>query len=262
MGDKMTIINTERMRCLLRKRFAPPEWALMEEVAPSTGGGTGYADAVAMNLWKSRGHVVYGFEIKISRGDWQRELKKPAKAESIFSYCDGWYVVTPAGIVKDGELPATWGHLELHGSKLIEKVKAPKLSAKELDRPFFASLMRRGFENLDQIAELKQRQAIYEARAEIDARVENEIRQRTRGHEKLQEAVKEWEGATGLKFDTYGGPSKRIIQMAQKLDDIHHRYSSLHGETGFGYLASVAEDLSRAAEIVRTALSGTEVQKG
>lgn len=248
-------MNTEQVRGLLRKRFAAPEWALMEEVAPTTGGGTGYADAVAMNLWKSRGHVVYGFEIKISRGDWQRELKKPAKAESIFHYCDGWYVVALPGIIKEGELPATWGYLEVQGSKLVEKGKPPKLEPKPLDRPFFASLMRRGFEELDHLSECKQRQAISDARAKIDERVAEEVRMRTREHERLREAVKNWEEATGLKFDNYGGPSKQVIQVAQMFEEIRKRQSRNRVDNGFGFLAKLADDLGKASETVRNALS-------
>lgn len=248
-------MNTEQVRALLRKRFAAPEWALMEEVAPSTGGGTGYADAVAMNLWKSRGYIVFGMEIKISRSDWLRELKKPAKAESVFHYCDGWYVVALPGVIKEGELPVTWGYLEVHGSKIVEKIKAPKLEARPLDRPFLASLMRRGFEQLDQIAEMKQRQAVNEAREKIEERVTEEVRQRTHAHERMKKAVTEWESATGLKFDMYGGPSKDLIKMAQQLDELRRRYSGKRGDGGFGFLAGLADDLVRAADTVRNALT-------
>lgn len=251
-------MNTERVREILRKRFAAPEWALMEEVAPATGGGTGYADAVAMNLWKSRGHVVYGMEIKISRGDWLRELKKPAKAESVFHYCDGWYIVALPGIVKDGELPATWGYLEVQGSRLVEKVKAPKLEARALDRQFLASLMRRGFEQLETISELKRRQVVAEAHERIDQRVEEEVRQRTRKFERLQQAVKNWEEATGLMFDTYNGPSVDVIRVAQQLDSLRRKYSSFASQyenSGFGFLANLADELAHASETVRGALA-------
>lgn len=252
-------VNTESVRALLRKRFAAPEWALMEEVAPSTGGGTGYADAVAMNLWKSRGHSVFGIEIKVSRSDWLRELKKPAKAESVFQYCDGWYIVAPAGVILDSEMPATWGYIEVKGGRLVEKIRPPKLEPQPLNRQFVASLMRRGFEQIDQLAASRQRQAIAEARAEIDKRVEEKVHQSTLHHERAKEAIRAWEEATGLKFDTYGGPSKKIIRMAQHLEKLHFQYSHTHRDNEFGFLATMAENLDRAAGILRDALSDSGI---
>ncbi len=104
--------KTSDMRAMLRELHPTGEWALMEEVAPRTGGGTRYADGIAVNLWKSRGYAVHGFEIKVSRADWMRELKNPAKADELFGYCDHWWVVAAPGIVKPEELPAGWGLME------------------------------------------------------------------------------------------------------------------------------------------------------
>lgn len=253
-------MNTEHVRCLLRKRYAAPEWALMEELAPSPGGGTKYADAVAMNLWKSRGHVVYGMEIKVSRGDWLRELKKPAKAEeSVYRCCDAWYVVAAPDVVKDGELPATWGYMEVQGSRLVEKVKAPKLGPVPLDRAFTASLMRRGFEQIDRIAESRQRQAIADAHREIEERVAREISQRTRHFESLAQAVKDWEEATGLQFSRYNGPVKDVVRLAQKLDGLRFSYAREKGDSGFDFLATLAANLSNASIVIHDALAAVDV---
>lgn len=99
-------MRTGDIKAAMRARYCAPEWALMFEVGDGTGvNQRRWADAVAMNLWPSRGMEVNGFEIKVSRSDWQRELKNPAKAESVQQYCDRWWIVTAPGIVKDGELP-------------------------------------------------------------------------------------------------------------------------------------------------------------
>jgi hypothetical protein len=108
---------------LLRKRYPLPAWAFLEEVRNGTGFGkvTRTADALAMSLYPSRGLHLHGFEVKVSRGDWLRELANPAKADEIAKWCHFWWVVTDdsAGpIVKPGELPATWGHLSSDGKKL------------------------------------------------------------------------------------------------------------------------------------------------
>ena len=44
-------------------------------------------------VWPSRGLYLHGFEIKVHRNDWLRELKNPAKAEEIAGYCHFWWVV-------------------------------------------------------------------------------------------------------------------------------------------------------------------------
>ncbi len=78
----MTLTND--LRFALRKRCAPPAWALFEEVRDRQGHDSKRsADAIAMSLYKSRGYEVHGFELKISRGDWLKELKRPEKDQSL-----------------------------------------------------------------------------------------------------------------------------------------------------------------------------------
>lgn len=72
-------------------------------------------DALALNLWPSRGLTLEIYEVKVSRSDWLRELKKPDKAEDACQIADKFSIVAPAGCVKDGELPPTWGLIEVHG---------------------------------------------------------------------------------------------------------------------------------------------------
>lgn len=81
------------------------------------------------------------------------------------------------------------------------------------------------------------------------------MKQRTHAHERLIKAVAQWEAATGLTFDQYGGPSKRVIQFAQQLDDLRQRFSPGRSDQGFGFLASLADDLARASDTVRSAIA-------
>ena len=70
-------MNTSELQAALVKRHPPEAWALCFEVGDATGGGhTRWADAVAMSLWPSRGLHLHGFEIKASRSDWVKELKR------------------------------------------------------------------------------------------------------------------------------------------------------------------------------------------
>lgn len=239
-------LDTPHARDMLRKRFDANEWAFMEEVAPQTGGGTGYADAVAVNLWASRGHAIHGFEIKVSRSDWLRELKKPAKAESVFAYCDRWWIVAPKGVLKEEELPPTWGYYELRETGLISRVEAPKLKPKPIDRGFFASIVRRSNDTLERVAESKARLAMMKARDEFAEQVEREVRRRTLDHSELASRVANFEKETGLKLDRWSGPPTRIIKLAQTLEHlIEYGDFSMQGR-----LESLAKGLTNAAETV------------
>jgi hypothetical protein len=244
------VLNTPHARDMLRKRYAPPEWAFMEEVAPATGGGTRYADGIAVNLWQSRGHAVHGFEIKVSRSDWLRELKDPAKAEPLYRYCDMWWIVAPRGIVKDGELPPTWGLLEVREAGLVQIVAAPRLQPQPIGRAFFASLMRRGFEQLDRMAELK----VLQARAEVEKRVreatEQRVRDSSRELRELKEQLAKVEAETGLTFNRYSGPPVSVIKLAQKLQAL----DGYRGDGSLARLSHIAGELERAAATVRDAV--------
>lgn len=136
--------NSDELKILLERRYCAPEWACIFEVPDQTGGANRRADAMAFNLWPSRGLEVHGFEVKVSRSDWLSELKNPEKSAKIQKFCDYWWIVTPPGIVKDGELPPTWGLLESTATKstLRMKTKAPKLSPENFSDAFVASLLR------------------------------------------------------------------------------------------------------------------------
>lgn len=143
-------MTTQELHAALARRFDDRRgWALLYEMSPA-----GYAkrrvDAMAFCIWPSRGLEVHGVEIKASRSDWLVELKKPEKAEqSAYCYCDKWWIaVTDAEIVKEGELPSTWGLLVPRGRTLIAKVKAPQLTPKPVDRLLLARVLHRlGKEN-------------------------------------------------------------------------------------------------------------------
>lgn len=254
--DEVTTVplNTAHARDMLARRYAAPEWALMEEVAPSTGGGTRYADAVAVNLWQSRGHAVHGFEIKVSRSDWLRELKQPEKAESVYVYCDHWWIVAPRGVVKDGELPPTWGLLELRTNCLSPVVNAPKLDALAPTRGFFASLMRRGHESLESVATRRYAKAVTDAHEAAQKRIEERIRASTRDHQRLREQIDEFKAATGIEFGNYRGPRASTIKLAQALERMSH-----HGAAPFASLLSLADQLQDACNTIRAAVASTDI---
>ena len=119
MSEAPTKPETETtMFARLRAYLPRDEWAVARNVPNAAGfDGTRRADAVAMALWPSRGLELNGYEIKVSRSDWRREIDgDAAKAEAVAKYCSRWWIVAPAGIVPVGELPDGWGLLESDGA--------------------------------------------------------------------------------------------------------------------------------------------------
>lgn len=126
-------------------KHSPPEWACFFNVANALGGlARRRADGIAMNLWPSRGLMIRGFEVKISRSDLRREAANPEKAEEIARYCDEWWLVTPKGLVSnvDLEVPPAWGLLEAWGRGLHVVRAAIPTEAELLTRGFLAAILR------------------------------------------------------------------------------------------------------------------------
>jgi hypothetical protein len=139
-------MKTSDINAALRRYYKTAEYALMFEVSNSTGSSARrHADAIAMNLWPSRGLLIEGIEVKVSRSDWRRELGDPAKAEMIAQYCDKWWVVSPDNIVHEHEIPALWGHMIVseNGAIRVKKPAPKKDGVKPLDRNFAAAMLRR-----------------------------------------------------------------------------------------------------------------------
>ena len=90
------IEKTKELMNALRNKYDDNgnAFAFMEQVGNATGWECNrHADAIVVSLWKSRGLEIMGFETKVSRSDWLKELKQPEKADEISKYCHRWYLV-------------------------------------------------------------------------------------------------------------------------------------------------------------------------
>lgn len=237
-------MRTQEVMALLAQRHAGMEWAFIEEVPNATGGrASRSADALALNMWPSRGLELHGFEVKVSRGDWLRELKDPGKADEIFGYCDRWWVVAgDKDLVKDGELPPTWGLLVPRGDGLAIKVQAPPLQAKPLDRLFIASMVRRATAGMVPASVVE---------AQVASRAATQIEQ-WKGHaeraekdlEELREQVRTFRRASGLSLDRWdagelgaavklileGGVAQAVRQLGYVVDHAKRTTEQLERE--------------------------------
>ncbi len=218
----------------LRKRYAPPAWAFL----PQVRNGTGFqrlprtADALAMALWPSRGLELIGFEIKTARADWVRELRDAEKAESIFAFCDRWYLVTAGAIVQPGELPAGWGHLAIGDKGCRVAVEAERRTGKDVDRLFLAAILRRVEAACIPRTEIQ---------AEIDRAVEAQGRLREREIQVAREEwerqaqwIKQFEAAAGITLHRYTDPTDygAAFKMVREQGPEHIRQTMLSHKLG------------------------------
>lgn len=135
-------MNTTDVRRALNAYYlgatgASEEWVLVHEArrGPGFSGNDGAIDLLAINTWESRGLRRIAHEIKVSRTDWQRELKNPGKADWIWKITHQFFLVVPAPwtkIVHEEELPDAWGLLEVTEAGKVRVVeKCPKHDVQE-----------------------------------------------------------------------------------------------------------------------------------
>ncbi|HUX02160.1 MAG TPA: hypothetical protein VMY35_14440 [Phycisphaerae bacterium] len=219
MTDPNPITSADLLR-MLHTRYSDTGWAFFAEVPDRTAGHFRRADAVAISLWPSRGLHLHGFEVKVSRRDWLDELKRPEKAESIGKYCDFWWlVVSDSSIVEDGELPSAWGLLAPSGNGLRTLVKPTALEPLPIGRPFLCSLLRKFAEGqVPRVSIQNKLAAEYKRGEEAAARMASYDAEDAL---KLRDAVKVFEGATGLKIRWSDlnelAQVKRFVGLTQEL---------------------------------------------
>jgi hypothetical protein len=234
----------------------PPEWAVLGEVPDATGGrARRWADAVAMNLYPSRGLELRGFEIKVDRRDLSRELANPDKAEPVAAFCNTWWLVTPPGLVKDPEiLPLAWGLLEADDTGGLRTArKATPTEAREPSRLFLAAMLRAAHK---QVAEIRTQ---YVHRDEIESELKRaEDRGRAdvphamdylkRDRDQLAKAIVDFKTATGISLECNGWAGCDVAQIARA----YKVGSTLLGKHGrdLQWLREALNNTSRALENV------------
>lgn len=196
-GEKPVTVT--ELHAALAVKYAAPAWAYFEEVSSGTGVyHRRTADGLAVSLWPSRGYETHGFELKVYRGDFLKEMKDPEKAEAIFKYCDRWWLVCPNKLVKVEEVPKTWGLMVLKGDKLYIEKPAPELQSKEWGRPFVASLLRDI--NQQYIPKRLIEDRIEQAEQAATKAAEDTFKYKMHGLEETAKAVKEFEKASGVSI--------------------------------------------------------------
>lgn len=170
-------------------------------------------DAIAIGMWKRSGYLIHGFEVKVSRSDWLREVKDTTKADPFIPHVDRWWLVTgDIDIARPAEIPEYWGWM--NASKTGLRVQRPP---KPLNtEPHADTIARAWAYALIQRAEKRSTDQLERHRAEIEKqvtqRLEDDYARRSKDHwqrnfEKLQEQVQGFEAASGMALTdwTLGG---------------------------------------------------------
>lgn len=193
-----SLVNT------LRSRYASNEWALVTQVRDGAGWDRRTFDALAIGLWASRGHPVHGFECKVSKSDWKRELAKPEKADPLVAFCHHWWIVAPRGVVDPMTLPVGWGLLEAHENGTIHTVvESPRREAQPVTAGFVAQIAKRLIAERPAQAEIDAADAAgYERGKAASVRAAYSEAERAQYRlRSLQERVDTFEEASGLTLD-------------------------------------------------------------
>ena len=138
-------------------------------------------DGMSFGTWPSKGHHYTGYEVKISRADWKKELEQIEKAEAFRPYCKYFYLVTAKGIAEEHEIPETWGWLEWDGRRLRTIKKAPaNKDIKPIPSGMMAAILKRCYDTAEQSARAHER-SLYETKMnsfdkEVEAAVERKLR--------------------------------------------------------------------------------------
>lgn len=222
-------IDAVKLRALLRRKYPADQYAMLYEVRDAAGfSAKRSADVMLIGLWPSRGNMVEGMEVKISRSDWLRELKKPEKAEAFFEFCDRWWVIAAnPDIVKRTELPPTWGLMVPRGNGLGILVEAPILKPTPVDRSLLAAMLKRA---CDTAADSPEVQALIELRVKnatekVDARIDWATRNLTEENKRLKEAFAEFEKASGLAISKWNagdvGAAVKLVMRGEHQNRLH-----------------------------------------
>lgn len=215
-GARPTMTEPELVAAL-RARYGPPEHAFLEQQRSRTGygGAITTADGLAMSLFPSRGFELIAFEIKAGkhgRKDWLREKKRPWKADEIYQHVDRWWLVAGDDqIVREGELPPTWGlAVPAPRGGLKIAVPAPKLKPRAASRPFLAAIFRnlekakRGMILRSEIeTTLQEAQEAAREEGRQEGAGGDALRRVTGDLEELRRRVATFEKASGVEIDPW-----------------------------------------------------------
>jgi hypothetical protein len=243
------------LSAMIDVRYSKLSWLVLRNVRNAGGfEADRAADAIAFGLWPSTGHVIHGFEIKISRADWLRELKDPWKGEAFAKFCDYWWIVAadPA-IVHPGELRDGFGLMVPNRSSLKPICHAKERSdVTPVDRGLLSAILKRAAgastEERNESFQRGVEQGKSQALSDYD-----HVKSRA---ELLEKRIKDFEEASGVRINEWRGAQKvgeavKFV-LSGGLDNQHRDLKRIND-----IAASIQASVASAAELSSCATTET-----
>lgn len=248
-------------------RYSGKGWIVVEEVWDKTGvSGRRRADALAVGTWPSQGFEIHGFEVKISRSDWLKELADRDKQAAVGAYCDQWWVVAPAGVVDPKELPPLWGlYAAAPAAEDAWRLRVARRAGRNddvqpVDRKFLASVLRRAVEQDDVVRRRKNaaevREAFERGKDSASASLRFERERAERSFAELAAVCARFEEETGVPLASFRWASIRnnatVAQFKRfcAVDDALHRLRGVDLPRAVDALQSALREVERIRKLV------------
>lgn len=185
-------------------------------------------DALAISCWAGRRRPAFprvGYEVKVSRSDWLRELKQPGKREFAMSICDRFFFAAPWGLIKLDEVPEGCGLVQIlpetpeRRMRVHTTLGAPLLEPRGLKRKELSSLLRYRM-NPNHVRALKTRARYFEDRSNtLMETLADRVGERDAAFGRLEEKL----GETVVEGSVWLGPwpphRKLFLEGQPRLED-------------------------------------------
>jgi len=125
----LDVVTAVRRHYGCEKDNVGPEWAALTEFCLRPGAqAPTRIDLFMVRAWSGRpkGHERHAIEVKVSRSDLLAELRQPHKRDPFHQVAHRFMFATPAGLVRDGELPDDCGLLEVSDRGCTVTVRGPR----------------------------------------------------------------------------------------------------------------------------------------
>ncbi len=204
-------VTTADLMGLLRAKYERGRYALLFDVPDAVSTDQRRRiDAIAVDCWRSGGRTIEGFELKISRGDWLREMKQVDKADPFVALCDRFWLVTgDSKIAKLEEIPACWGWMAAtKGGLRVQRPATPLPgSGANIPRAFLIGVLRKLQDALVESPDVRVhiKTQLRSTEASVQSRVDIATMRLKHDLERLQAKVREFEEASGIKIEHQWG---------------------------------------------------------
>lgn len=183
------------------------EWAFLREALG--------IDALAIHCWQGKKPFFerVGYEVKVSRSDFLRELKNPRKREPAMAIVDRFYFAAPWGLIKLDEVPEGCGLIQVYAAnehrdaRTHRTLTAPRLEPRGLTRREVSALIRYRV-NPNQVRALKARAHHFETRANsLMDTLSERVDERDAAFRRLEGLL----GGTVAEGQMWMGPTRKVF---------------------------------------------------